>query len=285
MAIPRIKPNFKLTLKMPGASNSVTAGNEALFKFPTVYRYHMLYLIFSGVALAEMNEIRLLCNGKVIHRYSGVERNRMNQFDGLQDAATTGILPIPLDRQDLLSRIARETTAINCGVPAIEGRPNTAINSFHLEVDIDAAATAPKIDVHASVSLPVAGGPGDILRVVKTSRTCNAPKHEIADISSLGTEEGMVLNRAFFFGSNITAVQLKRNTDTLFEVPKALNEMIQTDGIRKPQANLTVVDTTAEGYGANVTDVAPSDDLRFILDLSATEDLDILVEQVGKLGQ
>lgn len=282
MAIPRIKPNYKMHLKMPGASNAVTAGNEALFKFPIVYRYHMLYLVFSGVTLAQMEELRLLCNGKVIHQYTGVERNKMNLFDGLQDATTTGILPIPLDRLDLLSRIARETTAINCGSKDERG---FGIGSFNLEVDVAAAAAAPKIDVYAAVSLPVAGGPGDIMRIVKTTRTCAAPKHEIADISSLGTEEGMVLNRAFFFGSNVTATKLKRNTDTLFETPVALNELIQTDGVRVPQADLSVIDLTAEGYGANVTDVRPSDDLRFILDLSAQETLQILVEQVGRLGQ
>lgn len=282
MAIPRIKPNFKLTIKMPGAANAVSAGNEALFKLPIVYRYHMLYLKYSGAALADLKEIRLLANGKVIHRYLGVERNRMNLFDGLQDAATTGILPIPLDRQDLLSRMARETTAINCGV---RGEDGVAITSFDVEVDIDAAATNPKIEIFASVSLPVAGGPGDIMRVVKTTRTCQAPTHEISDISSLGTKEGQVLNRAFIFGSNLTAVKLKRNTDTLFEAPSDINELLQTDGVRKPQANLTVIDPTAEGYGANVIDVRPSDDLRFVLDLSATEQLDILVEQVGILGK
>lgn len=279
---PRVEPNYRYMLKMPGASNAVTAGNEALFKLPTKHRYHNLFLVFSGLAVAEMNEIRLLANGKVIHRYSGVERNQMNLFDGLEDAATTGILQIPLDRVDMISRASRETTAINCGVP---DRNGVAITSLHLEVDVDAAATAPKIDIYGQVSLPVAGGPGDILRIVKATRTAQAPKHEFADFSSLGSSEGMFLNRAFFFGSNIDKVELKRNNDTLFETPKALNELVQKQGIRAPQAGLTVIDTTADGFGQNITMVQRQDDLRFILDMSATEALDIFIEQVGLLGR
>src|SRR5690554_3428227 len=130
----------------------VQPGSQALIKLPIGRRFHHLFLIYSGVTLAQMTEIRILANGKVFQSFSATQRDKMNQFVGLE--AANGILQIPFERMGLKNREQQELTAVNTKVPDQQGR---AINALTVEIDITSDATAPSLKMVATQSAPVPG--------------------------------------------------------------------------------------------------------------------------------
>jgi len=280
---PKIAGNSKLTLPMPDSKNAVAANSTVQFDLPATFRYHALYLECTNLTLALMTEIRLMLNGQVIQRYTAEQREKMNLHDGIEAFATSNTLKIPLDREKLLSRVMRETTAINCGVKGPDG---VAITGFKLEVVIG-AATNPGIKLSADVSAPVAGGPGDIMRIYSLPLSAQgAGVKQISDLGTLGTSEGVLLSRAFVETSALTSLEVKRDNETLFERSVSLNQKIQKDaGVRAPQADFYAFDPSEEGYGQNMVQVAGSRDFRLNCTLDAGGSFNIILEQMGVLGQ
>ncbi len=271
----------RITVRLP-TPEGVTAGGTALAKLPTGRAYHLIYISYTGVTLAQMTEIRIKANGKVIHRYSAVERDAMNQFTGM--AAANGVLTIPFDRRNLKLRPAEEETCVNTGQFA--GQPQLqAITSFELEIDIDAAATNPKIELDSVQSAQREGGIGAILHCVPFTRSsAGAGELQISDIPFKGITSPL-LSRVFIKTANTTKLKVEKDTYVVFERKKALNELIQADGVRVPQTGYFVMDTTELGYGGAQIDLRGVNDFRYVLEMSGAEQIKIWPEYMGLLGQ
>lgn len=279
---------MRITVKMPN-SNGVAPGQTATFDLPIGRRYHNLFAEYSGITLAQMEEIRVIANGEVIHRYSGTQRDTMNQFDGR--AAAAGVLVIPFERFNLYEQVGEEATALQTGSADDSG---VAVTSFKLEIDIAAAAAAPSIKLTAEQSDndPNTKGPGkSVLRVLPYSRVLGAGTPEVSDLPK--ATEGpkfLFVNRAFFFNAgNVSSLRIERSGFTIFERSKALNDRMQTDGVRVPQANVYVVDMTEAGYDYETIALVqpnklPHQDYRYILTLSANATVIPIIEYLGVLG-
>lgn len=266
------------TLRMP-SPEGVAGGQTALAKMPIGNAFHNLYLIYTGVTLAQMTEIRIKLNSKIIHRYSASDRDMMNQFAGY--AAASGILTIPFDRQNLKARAAEEETLINTGSRGEDGR---AITAFEVEIDIDAAATTPKIELVAEVSDQRPGGIGSILHCTPYTRSnAGAGEFQVSDLPKDGPTR-IYLNRIFIKSQHMTKLKVERNQYVIFERSKALNELIQKDGVRVPQTNVYVVDATEVGYGGAMIRLAGSSDFRLSADMAAAENVVFYPEFIGALG-
>ncbi|MDP3859012.1 MAG: major capsid protein P2 [Stagnimonas sp.] len=279
---------MRINVKMPN-SNGVAAGQTATFDLPIGRRFHALQLEYSGITLAQMTEIRIIANGEPIHRYSGTQRDVMNQFDGR--AAAAGILIIPFDRFNLYEQVGEQATALQTGSAGPDG---IAVTSLKMEIDIDAAAAAPAIACSAlqSDNDPAAPGPGrSVLRVLPYSRVLGAGQAEISDLpKSTEGPKFLFVNRAFFFnGADITRARVERSGFTIFERSKALNDRAQLDGVRSPQAGLYVIDPTEEGYDYETIALVqpnklPHQDFRYVLTLSAGATVVPVIEYIGVLG-
>lgn len=260
----------------------VSAGNTATFKCQIGRQYLELQLEYSGVTLAQMTEIRVMANGKAIHTYSATERDTMNQYMGM--AAANGILRIPFTRSLLKTMAGELETGITTGVPDKNGRIVTA---FNVEVDIDGAASAPALKMQATQANPSAGGPGTIMHIKRFRRNLSgAGEFEISDIP-FGGPTTLALNRAFFFegaGETIDKIKIERNTRSIWERSKALNERLQSDNKRVPQSGLVVVDKTERGYGGDLIDLAGYNDFRYLLTSSGEQSVTMLLETFGVLG-
>lgn len=273
----------RISVRMP-SPEGVTAGGQALLKCPIGRAYHSLIMEYSGVTLAQLTEIRIKANGKVIHRYGAEVRDAMNKFNGL--AAASGFLVIPFDRIGLKTRQGEEEMLVNTGSRAENGQ---AITSFHVEVDIAAAATAPVLNFFAIQSDARPGGPGSMLHVVPYTRSAaGAGELQVSDLP-FNQQTAIWLNRTFIKSANLTKLRLERNTYTIFERKKALNELVQSNGARTPQTGYFVYDTTEQGYGGAMTSVAvagnrPVNDFRYIMEMSAAEQITLWPEYVGRLG-
>jgi hypothetical protein len=268
----------RITKRMP-TPEGVTAGGQALAKMPIGNAYHDLYIEYSGVTLEQLTEIRIKLNGKVVHRYSATERDAMNQFNGL--AGADGILRIPFDRIGLKQRVGEELTLINTGSRAENGR---AITSFHVEIDIAAAASAPVLELTAIQSDARPGGPGTVLHIVPFTRSAaGAGELQVSDLP-YNSPTAQLLPRIYIKTANLTKMRIERDTYSIFERKKSLNELIQTQGNRVPQSGWFNYDTTERGYGGAMTALGGVDDFRLMMDMNGAEQVKIWPEYIGTLG-
>lgn len=269
-----------IEVRMP-APEGVGAGQTATFKLPIGRQYHGLRLKYTGVTLAQMTEIRVIANQKVIHRYSGAERDSMNQFDGRTAAA--GFLAIPFDRYKLKDRLGEQATALNTGSFDQNGR---GITSLSIEIDIDGAATAPVLELTASQSERAEGGAGTIVHVTKHTRSAaGAGEFEISDLP-YGRQTSAALSRVFFKPSanDIDKIIIDRDLYTVWERSKALNEAMQNDGVRKPQSGWIAVDKTENQYAGSPINLVGAKDFRYRLTMTGAASITVLSEYMGALG-
>ena len=270
----------RIEVRMP-AGEGIVAGQTATFKLPIGRRFHELQMSYSGVTLAQMTEMRLFANGKVIHRYSATDRDAINKFDGR--AAADGILVIPFDRYNLKTLAGEEETALNTGSVDDQGM---GITSLMLEIDLADAEYTPVITMNATQSDALAGGPGTVLHIPRHTRdTAGAGEFDISDLPR-GNATSIALNRLIVKPSanDISKMQIDRNQYIIFERSKALNELVQKDGVRVPQSGYIVIDKTERGYGGDPIDLVGVSDFRYKFTMTGASTLTILSEYLGKLG-
>jgi hypothetical protein len=275
------------------APEGIGAGQTATFKLPIGRRFHTLYLTgtaaTSGMGVADLSEIRVLANAKVIQRFTGSERNSMNLFDGRADAAVDTnnfILAIPFDRYDLMTKAGEEETALNTG--SVDPATGKVISSLSLEIDVAASGFvgAPSLTLSADQSEALPGGPGTVPHILRSTRDFGgAGEYDISDLPR-GGDTTLALDRIFFKPSanDISGVKIESDQYTIFERLKALNSRVQTDGIRVPQTGYFVVDRTEWGYGGDPIPLVGPQDFRHKLTLTGAATVTILSCYIGRLG-
>jgi hypothetical protein len=280
----------KITTKLPNPEG-VVSGGTATFRIPVGRRIHALYLAYAYNAVsqnvADFTEIRIYANGNVIQRFTGNERDTLNQFDGKE--ASTGVLEIPFDRAGLKTVAGQEETALNTGVADSQGRK---INAMYMEIDLDGGMTitASDLSLYAKQSDAVAGGPGTIPFIRREQRTAAGADtdFQISDLVNPGVNapDKVALNRVTFIPStgSIANMKIDRNTYNIFDRTNALNESIQKNGVRTPQAGYDVIDTTENGHGGEPIDLYGMTDYRYRLEVSSGMTLTCISEYLGVLS-
>lgn len=279
----------RIDQKMP-AAQSVVASQTTTFRLPIGRRYHALQLVGSGTAFApsDLTEIRILLNNKVIQRFSGDDRDVMNQFDGRNAAAISAaafMLVIPFDRYGILTKAGEEETAINTG--SVQPETGKSINSMSVEIDIGASPTGTlALDMYATTSESLPGGPGTVPHILKSIRDyAGAAEYDLSDLPRGGVTTQFI-DRLFFKPSTSTLENLRvlANSYKLFERSAALNNRLQSDGIRVPQAGWYVIDRTEHGYGGDPFDLRNLDDWRVQFTTSAALTNTLYTHYLGGLG-
>lgn len=282
---------MRIEVRMP-AFEGVAAGQTATAKLPIGRRYHELQLLGSGttITVADLLEIRVFANNKVIHRYSGTQRDLMNQFDGREAAAIDGAsfrLVLPFDRYFLNTLASDEETAVNTG--SVNPQTNEAITSLYVEVDLanpGGITGTPALSMNATVSEALPGGPGTVLHIMRHTRDiAGAGDFDIADLPR-GAATSIALNRIFLTPSanTISRVRIERNQYVIFDRIAELNRRVQADGVRVPQGTTYVIDRTERGYGGDPIDLLGAADYRYILTVDGAMTVTTLSEYLGRLG-
>jgi hypothetical protein len=263
---------MRVTLKMPNA-NGVAPGQTATFLLPIGRTYHNLLLTYAGVTLAQMTEIRLIANGKVMRRVTGaVRQDTFNQFCGL--AAANGILQIPLDRLGMRLKDGEEFTSLGTG---IAGDPQQ-VTTLNLEIDISAAAAAPVLSLKAIQSEPRPFGMISKIREFSHNPAA-AGDYEISDLPRADLIGRIYLNKA-----GINSVRVERDGFVLFERTAAENSLIQNDGMRVSQANYFIIDPSENGFAGETIPAPGAQDLRLIINVAAAGAMPVIVEYIGLLS-
>lgn len=281
-----------LMLKRIRTVEGLSAGSTATVKIPVGMTLHQIFLTMGGdLTKEDIKEIRLVVNGKSLLRYSGggVELDTINKFDGRTGVTADNILVIDMERAHMLTRQARAVTALGTGLPFDAAQNPFPVATINLELDIAADALPATGAVGLKLDVKGRYSPASVSGVVKKVKPFNyevagAGEFEITDIP-----KGDLINRIFFFSNEITDVTIERDSYVIFEATVAENEIIQDDGIRKPQAGMVVFDPTAEGYGGEglaTRDAANNriQDLRLRLNMSGASSIKVLVEYIGAIG-
>lgn len=263
--------------------SGVAAGQTAIIKLPIGFTYHGVLIPFSGVTLAQMDEIRLVVNGDVLQRWvTGTRLDSVNQFD--QQTAAGAILRLDFERRGLMTRQAIEHTVLGTGwnsTAAGRQQPDPRpVTSAQIEIDINSAATAPAISyVIARRSAPQPSG--DLLRVIRKPYSAGgAGDFVISDLPIYGG----IINRIHFVSASITAVKLELDNQTVFERTETENTRIQTDLDRRtPQSGVYTVDFSEAGYGGDFLDVRAFQDVRWTVTMSAGGAINCEVESFDVL--
>lgn len=263
-----------LTRSMP-AFSGVAIGQTASAALPIGLTYHSLILDYSGMTLAQVTEVRLKVNGKVRQTASGVDLDMINQFDRIPAAvaAGPGVLILPMDRWGLLTRLAREFSALGTGLP---GGPENVT----LEVDIDAAALGPvALSLHALQSAPRNSGMFKNLELYHY----NAPAIGVFEIADLPRRDLISRIMLIDAAAAITKVVVDINGYERFNRTAIENTAIQNAGVKTAQAGMFAVDPTEQGYGADAFSFEGVTDFRLKLTMAAAEAVPIIVERLEPL--
>lgn len=283
---------MRFTTKMPAAIAPVAASTTVTFRLPTGRRYHWLELIGGGAGLSfnveALTEIRILCNSKIIQRYSGADRDTMNKFDGREAAAIDDDnfnLVLPFDRYNLGTKSGEEETALNTGSVDKDGK---SINQLTVEVDIAASGFTgtPSLTMYAEQSESLPGGAGTLPYILKSVRDfAAAADYQISDLPRGGVTSQFI-DRIFLkpSASTLENLILEGNNTKLFERTAALNERRQRDGVRSPQAGVYALDRTEHGYGGDPWDVRGLNDLSLKLTTGAAMQLTMYTHYLGGLA-
>ncbi len=281
----------RLDQKMPAPAGASAAGATTTFKLPIGRRYHALRLLAAAttITVADVSEIRVLANNKVIQRFSGADRNSMNRFDGREDAAISAAafhLDIPFDRYGILTKAGEEETALNTGSLGEGGK---IINALSVEIDLapgGGITGTTVLEMYATMSEALPGGPGTVPHILKSTRDFSAAQqYEISDLPRGGVTTQFA-DKIFLKPSTSTLDLFKvlANQTALFERTAALNERIQRDGIRVPQAGWYVIDRSEHGYGGDPFDLRGLEDWRVQLTTGAAMSLTMYTHYLGGLG-
>ncbi|WP_430414451.1 major capsid protein P2 [Marinobacter adhaerens] len=273
--------------------NGVGGGNTAQLKLSTGSKYHDLQLV-TNMDLADITEIRIQADNKVIHRYSATERDIKNKHFNSKLAFSKvngkGVIFIPFDRLVQNSRLMEEMTAIQVGFPYKDG---TMIRNLTLEVDIADGVANPSLDVWVTTSAVTEGYQGKIMHEVKHTRSAaGSGELQIADLPfNAATAEA--INDVFFIAKSptdqsavaINEIKVERDGYKAFERTADLNTFLLDAGERNPQANVFTIDWTEKGYGGNALDLRRVQDYRYTLKMAAAAQITVLSSYVGMKGE
>ena len=282
---------MKVTQRMP-AGEGIAPGATATFRLPVGQRYHALYLQYANDAnldIGDFEEIRLFVNGQVFQKFSGTQRDKLNQFDLLPSADSMDVLVIPFDRVGLYQNEQQELTAINTGVADKEGR---LINNFYMEIDLksDAVVIPADLKLYAKLSNAVEGGAGLIPYIRREPRTIAGADadFQISDLVNPGVNspDKVALSRVTFIPSanGFNNLRIDRNQYIIFDRTDTLNRAVQDSGIRAPQSGYYTIDTGENGVGTDVIDLFGMTDYRYRLDATGAMTVTILSEYFGVLS-
>lgn len=267
---------MKVFKTMPGFEG-VAAGQTATVRLPLGLTYESILLTYSGATLAQLNEARIVANGRTLQRWVELSKlDTINKFHGR--AAASGVIVLDFNRFNLRTRAGEEFTALGTGVRAPEG--GVELSTLALEIDIDAAAVGSALSAAAIQSAP---RPLGLIKNVRefTYSPAAAGEYEITDLP-----KGHLFNALHFHhGGNMSALRIERDGYTLFDRTVAENSLIQSDGKRTPQTNVFTFDPTELGNGAESLITAGVQDLRFILTMTGAASVGVTLESLAPFSR
>lgn len=232
--------------KLPSVDN-VAAGNQAVLNCPVGLTYDFIDLVYSGVTLAQLQNIEVVINGKTIQKFlNGTELDNLNQFYGR--GAANGVLRLWFERPELSELRVRRLTSLG----------TADVQTLTVQMDIDGAAVDPAISAYAMLGAPQ---PLGLVTKVKAFPVTFATsgQQEIDNIPRSGAS----ICAMHLFKADISNVEVESNSVKLLDATKTVSEDIQSKYGRTPiTASATHVDFCVNGDPRQALNTKGMSDLR-----------------------
>jgi hypothetical protein len=213
---------------------NVVKGNTATVQLPINNTYDRIYLKIAGMTKAQMKNIRLELNGRLVFDYK--DAVRMEEIDAYYKRnIETDVVAIHFNEDDL-TRTFEEGAFFGLATYGLQ----TAVLSF----DIDAAATAPVVTAFAEKSEPFAA----LGQWIKKGR--NYPFSVAAgvnEITTLPRPDGASIKAIHIRKSDVVGAELVIDNTKWFELDKAINEQMQKRYGRAPDTDFMTIDFMLQG--------------------------------------
>lgn len=265
-----------MLLKCLPFSNVVANGLATIdFRNLIGFTVDRIVLQLGGTALtkAMLSSIQLKANGKLFFDDTGARADSRMQYRGIGADLTL----LTLDFSEIRSK-----TIIGQKLGSLD--TNVGINSFTGEITI-AGATAPTLSAYAEVSAPQAGNERALIaKVLNYTHNIGAAGKFPLSIP-YGKQAGSLIKRLHLFhGGNVTDVEIKKNGLTVHESSKAVNEFIQKEYQRVPQANVYTIDFIADGNQSNVFNVANAQTAEYYVTTNGAGNVTVVAELLDPLS-
>lgn len=249
--------------ELPSFSN-VSAGSTSVLQVPLGYSYNAINIEYAGVTLAQLKDIEVRINGKVLQSFTDGERLQdINKYYNRNIKA--GVITLWFETPEFKEDF-RRSTAIG----------TADVSTFDLAINIDAAAAAPVLKAHAirSNNLPLGA-------IVKYKRfSASAAAAGIKEIDNLPRESR--IKAIHLFKSDISQAEIELDSTIFYDPSKALGAGIQTDYNRVPDmAKMTTVDFTLQGDPMQALIVQNAFDFRLRAKCDTAGSFDIVVEYLS----
>ncbi len=248
------------------ASSTATLATDRLLGMSL----HALILQRGGGAFtnAHLANIMARVDGKeVVKALTGAQLVDINEYEGLTDVTNYTVVPFG----DLAARTIRGQHL---------GDIDFSIYRKPLELEIGiGAATTPTLKVWALTGAPkLQMGIGyneaeaaTLRALIRTVITPSAAVDRKTFALSIGSAAGAKLRRAYFFHTNLTAVELYKQGERMWNnVPTALNSAIAQQFARVPQSGLYVLDRIVDGNQGEAEATLRDDGTPWSLELNLT---------------
>lgn len=278
---------LKLTRRAPGFEGTVVAGNTLTLRLPIGLTHHQTYVEYTftdggvDVALADaIGEVRVVANGKPIWNVQASELDSINQFQSRNAAASAGgggILTLDYDRYNLRTRPAEEFTSLGTGF----AQDPTPLTTLTVEMDLKSGSGVDG----GTISARMRQSESRALGLFKKLRRFIDAYTGAGTFEKADYPKGDLINAMHFFESanDIDRLRLERDDFVMFDRTKELNARIQSDGVRNPQTNLYVYDTSEDGNGTDQLVTRGVNDMRWFFEIDGAMTITTLAEFVGAL--
>lgn len=255
---------------------NVAASSVATLQLPLGPTYERIVLKLGGGSFtkAHITNVKCKLNSRTFHEFSGTDLDKINSYAGMfADAAFLSI-----DFTELFSR-----DEIDQSLGAVATAQGVA--NFIIELTIG-AATTPTLESWSEVSAPRVTKDGSIPpvnKLVKFSQNYSAAGKFNFQLP-YGLAGGTVVKRVYIMSANITDLEVKKNGLVIFDASKAVNEFMQKEHKKTPQAGMFVYDPIWDDNASGMLLTTDSASMEWNMTLSAAETVNVYLECIDPLG-
>lgn len=262
-----------ITKKLPAFFNVVNSGLATMDLSDSLgLTFQRIILVLGGTTFTKANikKIRCKLNTKTFYEVTGSILDTINKYKGIADDANH----LTIDFTEMLAK--REGGELLGGIGTASG-----VNSFSVEVDID-GATSPTLEAYAMMGAPMPLGP--VLALVNHPKNLTSGGKFPVPIP-YGEEKGHLVKRVHFIHTgNMTSLEVKKNGLDIFEdIPTSVNEFIQKEYGRVPQANHYCFDPIVQNSMKQAVVTANAKTMTYNVTVSAADNLQIYGEYLADI--
>lgn len=257
-------------IQLPNVQN-VSAGARASIHCPVGRTYNTIILQLGGTFTeAQITNIDVNINGKAVQHYdSGTELQLINDYYGRNDPSddATQMLVLHFARPEL-NEVDRFTTAIGT---------LGNVQTFDIQLDIDAGAISPTLVAHAVLDVP--RPLGLLTKIKRFPQTFGSAADQEIDGLPRGKHNIMAVHHFGAGGITVDDIEVEADGRKICDGAQAVIENIQKEWGRVPtSASHTSVDYCLAGRLSDALVTQNLQDYRHRLDLSAAGTVNTVIE-------